>query len=59
MGEFAKRALTTGEMQVAARTFSARSASSLQSRLGCTVAVISIMSSARRPAGPSERRMAW
>ena len=53
-GLLANIALTIGETAVAARTLEARSASSLQSRFACTVAVISIMSSARRPFDPSD-----
>ena len=53
-GLFANIALTTGDTAVAARTLEARSASSLQSRFACTVAVISIMSSASRPLFPRD-----
>src|SRR2546430_2451415 len=47
-----------GDAELAARTFSARSRSLLQSRFAWTVAVMSIMSNASRPRGPSDLRMA-
>ena len=58
IGLFANIAVTTGDIAVEVRAFSAMSRSSEKSRLVCTVAVMSIMSRASRPRGPSDLRIA-